>query len=119
MGVAIEHFAGSFPLWMSPTQVVVVPVNEVHNTYAEKVLAELKSKNVRVEFSPADESLGKRIRAAKQMKVPYVLVIGDKEVESASVTVESRDTASQSTVTKDEFVERVEKEIHLRVLKSQ
>lgn len=118
MGVAIEHFAGAFPLWMSPTQVVVVPVNEVHNAYAEEVLAELKAKNVRVEFSPADESLGKRIRAAKQMKVPYVLVIGDKEVESQSVTVESRDAGNQNTVGKDEFVVRVEKEMKERTLKT-
>lgn len=118
MGVAIEHFAGAFPLWMSPTQVVVVPVNEVHNAYAEEVLAELKAKNIRVEFSPADESLGKRIRTAKQNKVPYILVLGDKEVESKSVTVESRDAGAQGTVSLSEFVEQVEKEVKEKVLKT-
>jgi threonyl-tRNA synthetase len=118
MAFLIERYAGNFPLWLAPTQVVVVPVNDVHNAYAEEVLAELKAKNIRVEFSPADESLGKRIRAEKQMKVPYILVIGDKEVESASVTVESRDAGNQSTVSKNEFVERVEKEMKERTLKT-
>jgi threonyl-tRNA synthetase len=118
MGVAIEHFAGAFPLWLNPVQVVVIPVNEVHNPYAEEVLAELKAKNVRAEFSPADESLGKRIRAAKQMKVPYILVLGDKEVESKTVTIEVRDTGVQSTESKEAFVERVEKEIKERALKA-
>jgi threonyl-tRNA synthetase len=118
MGVAIEHFAGAFPLWMNPVQVVVVPVNEVHNTYAQEILAELKGKNIRSEFSPADESLGKRIRAAKQMKTPYILVIGDKEVEGKTVTVESRDVGTQTIESKDSFVSRVEREVNERALKT-
>lgn len=116
LAILIEHCAGAFPLWLSPVQVVVVPVNDVHNAYAEEVRTQLQNKNVRVEFSPADESLGKRIRTAKQEKVPYVLVIGDKEVAAAQVTIESRDTGAQTTEPRDSFMERIVREIRERTL---
>jgi threonyl-tRNA synthetase len=118
LGILMEHYGGNFPVWMSPVQAVVVPVNEVHDAYAQEVLAVLKARNIRAEFSPAYESLGKRIRAAKQIKTPYILVIGDKEVEGKTVTVESRDAGTQSTESKEVFVERVEKEVKERELKT-
>jgi threonyl-tRNA synthetase len=122
LGVAIEHFAGAFPLWFAPVQVSVVPVNEVHNEYAKEVVRKLLDNNVRVELLEATDSLGKRIREAKKSKIPYVLVLGDKETADTSVTVESRDVerakGESRTESLSEFVEKTVAEITQRVLKT-
>jgi threonyl-tRNA synthetase len=90
MAFLIERYAGAFPLWMSPVQVKVLPVSEKHADYAYGVLKELKAANIRAEVDDANESLGKKIRNAKTEKVPYLYVVGDKEMESSSVSVEGR-----------------------------
>ncbi len=91
IGFLIEHFAGAFPTWLSPVQVSIVPVRvENHGDYANKVLKTLKENNIRAEISNSDDSLGKRINSAKAQKVPYVIVIGDKEMESGKLTIETR-----------------------------
>ncbi len=90
LGIIIEHFAGNFPLWLSPVQVKVLPVSEHQATYAEKVRDELRAIGIRVELDDSNESLGKRIRIAKTEKTPYILVLGDKEVVAGSVTAERR-----------------------------
>jgi len=116
LGVAIEHFAGAFPVWLSPNQVSIVPVKaELHNEFANKVYAALKEKGVRVELDDRNESLGKRIRAAKEMKTPYVIVIGDKEKESGNLTVETRADKIEGISIAD-FVAKVEMEIKDRTL---
>ncbi|MEK9176715.1 MAG: threonine--tRNA ligase, partial [Patescibacteria group bacterium] len=91
IGILIEHYAGAFPLWLSPIQVRVLTVSEKHEEYGRKVLAELKGAHIRAELDDANESLGKKIRNAKTEKIPYLLVVGDKEVESGTVTVEGRE----------------------------
>jgi len=91
MAFLIEHYAGEFPLWLSPVQVKVLPVSVKHAAYAKEVGTALKDANIRVEIDASDESLGKRIRNAKLEKVPYFFVLGDKEVESKTVTVEGRE----------------------------
>lgn len=113
MGVMIEHFAGAFPLWMSPVQVKVVPIGERQFEYAEQVSRELKKADIRVEVDFSGDSLGKKIRNAKTEKVTYVLVLGDKEVESNTVTIESR-TGNEGSVAVQEFVTRIQKEIQAR-----
>jgi len=90
MGILIEHFAGAFPLWLSPVQVKVLPVSEKHVAYAEQVLETLMEAGIRAEVDSANESLGKKIRLAKTEKIPYLFVVGDKEVEAGTVTVENR-----------------------------
>ena len=90
MGILIEHYAGNFPLWLSPVQVKVIPVRESHNAYAQEVCDLLKENNIRAEVDLADENLGKKVRQAKNEKIPYWIVLGDKEVESKEVTIESR-----------------------------
>lgn len=110
IGFLIEHFAGAFPTWLSPVQVRVLPVSEKQADYATSVRTALKDAGVRVEID-ANESLGKRIRAAKQEKLPYVLVVGDKEVEANQVSVESRDRGQEGAVALGEFVDRVCREI--------
>ena len=91
MSIIIEHFGGAFPSWLSPVQVVVLPVGGAHKEYAESVVKELKEQGLRATLDERDESLGKRIRDTKISKVPYLLVVGDKEVESHTVTAESRE----------------------------
>ena len=90
MAFLIEHYAGDFPTWLSPVQIAVLPVSERHSEYAHHVQSELKKEHIRVSVDDASETLGKRIRNAELMKIPYVLVVGDKEIESKSVNVRTR-----------------------------
>lgn len=87
----IEKYEGAFPLWLSPVQIKILPIGEGHFLYATEVMDKLKNANIRVELDISDETLGKKIRNAKTEKVPYILVIGDKEVAEKKVTLESRD----------------------------
>lgn len=116
MGIMIEHFAGNFPLWLAPVQVVVLPVAEAHNAYAEKVRSELLALGMRVELDASNDSLGKRIRGAKTDKVPYVLVLGDKEVESNSVTVEQRGKEKGEVVVLADFLKKAADEVRTKAL---
>ncbi len=89
--VLFEHLGGSFPLWLSPTQVRIIPVADVHGAYAAEVHEKLLAVGLRAELDNSNESMGKKIRAAKQERLPYFIVIGDKEVADKKVTLESRD----------------------------
>ncbi len=90
MAIAIEHFAGNFPLWLSPVQVAILPVRDSHNDYAKAVAQAFLDKDIRVETDLRDENLGKKVRAVKEMKVPYYIILGDKEKDGKTVTLESR-----------------------------
>jgi threonyl-tRNA synthetase len=111
IGIITEHFAGAFPLWLSPIQVEIIPVSEKFNDYGNKILEELKQNNIRAEIDDSDESLGKRIRNAEKQKIPYILVVGEKEEKSESVAVRSRDSKEQTVLKSPEFIEKVRKEI--------
>jgi len=111
MSTLIEHFAGNFPLWLSPVQVKILPISEKHVEYAGKVNAALTEIGIRVEMDDCNESLGKRIRTAKMEKVPYLLVLGDKEVESQTVTAERRDGAHLDAIALVDFVAQAKKEV--------
>jgi len=114
MGVAIEHFSGAFPLWLAPVQVKVLPVSEKHNAYAKEVMAALRAEDIRAEVDDANESLGKKIRAAKMEKIPYLLVVGDAEVEAKTVTAESRDAGKLDAMPLSSFISRAISEIKER-----
>ena len=88
--VLIEHLSGQFPLWLAPEQVHIIAVADVHQAYADQVYHALKAVGIRVHMDDSNDSMGKKIRAAKQAKVPYFIVIGDKEMEAKNVTMESR-----------------------------
>ena len=90
MGVMIEHFAGAFPVWLSPVQVIILPISEHQKEYDDLIFKTLKDTDIRVELDDSNESLGKRIRNAKMQKIPYVIVIGDKERDAKVITVEGR-----------------------------
>lgn len=95
MSILIEHTGGAFPLWLAPVQLAVIPVSETHNEYATKVHEELRAIGIRVELDTSNESMGKKIRNAKKAKLPYFVVIGDKEVTEKNVTVEFRSGESK------------------------
>ncbi len=111
MGVMIEHFAGNFPLWLAPVQVKVIPVRTQHNDYAQKVADTLKEAGIRVDFDDADENLGKKVRAAKNEKIPYWIVLGDKEVEANVVTLENRDKGQLGQMSVEELVKKLGEEV--------
>lgn len=111
MAFIIEHYKGSFPLWLSPTQVKVIPVRENHGEYAEKVHQMLIEAGIRSELDLADENLGSKVRDAKTNKIPYWIVIGDKEVEAGKVTLESRDNGQLGQITADELLAKLKEEI--------
>jgi len=96
MAFLIEQYAGAFPLWLSPIHVSILPIGEAHRAYAEEIRNALKESGIRVELDTSDETLGKKIRNAKLEKVPYVLVIGEKEVKEKKVTLEARTGESTS-----------------------
>lgn len=104
MGILIEHYAGAFPVWLAPVQAVVLPIGEGHRASAEEAARALREKGIRVELDASDESLGKRVRNAKLQKIPYLLVVGDKEVEARGVSLEHRDTGSLGVQPLDQAV---------------
>jgi threonyl-tRNA synthetase len=114
MGVIIEHYGGKFPLWLSPVQARILPIGEGHFLYATEVMDKLKAAGIRVELDTSDDTLGKKIRNAKTEKVPYVLVIGDKEVADKKVTVESRDAGNLGSQEIEELIEKLKSEIRER-----
>lgn len=114
MAFLLEHYAGNFPVWLSPVQAKVLPVAEAHMAYAEKVVAALKNDHVRAELSPADETLGKRIRAAELEKVPYILVVGEKEESGKSVNVRERHERETATVPLEKFITALAEKIATR-----
>ena len=104
MAIMIEHFAGNFPLWLSPVQLAIIPVAESHNNYAREVAEVFRQQNFRIELDDSNESMGKKIRNAKKERLPYFIVIGDKEVESKTVTLESRDSEAPKTISVEELL---------------
>jgi threonyl-tRNA synthetase len=113
-GVLVEHTAGAFPAWLAPLQARVLPVRDDHDAYASRVADRLRAEGFRADVVVADEPLGGRIRKAKLEKVPYVLVVGDDDVESGTVGVNPRGGEVERDVAVDEFVERLAGEVAAR-----
>jgi threonyl-tRNA synthetase len=110
MGVLVEHYAGAFPLWLSPEQVRILPVKADVEEYAKNVEQKLRQAGYRVAHDAATEPLGNRIRKAKLEKLPYVLVVGDDDVANGTLGVNPRGGEVERGVTVDEFLARLEKE---------
>ena len=111
IGFLIEHYGGNFPLWLSPVQVKVIPIAEAHHAKANEIYEKLKERRIRVEIDLSKEGFGKKIREAKVMRIPYFIIIGDKDIEISKVTLESRDHGQIGQLSEDEVVERMVKEI--------
>ena len=114
VGVLVEHFAGAFPTWLAPVQVAIVPIADRHIDYGNEVVERLKSKGVRATVDTSDNTMKAKIRNQQLHKVPYMLVIGDSESESQTVSVRRRDGEETRGVRVDDFVESIAKEIAVR-----
>ena len=108
-GVLIEHYAGAFPVWLSPVQVVMVPISERHADYANKVAEQLKSAGVRVHVDARNEKMNAKIREHAMQKVPFLLVVGDKEAEASKVNVRTRGKEKTEDMPVADFVEKIKK----------
>jgi len=115
-GVLIEHFAGDFPVWLSPEQVRLVPVSEKTLDYSRELLARLREAGVRASVDEHNDKLGAKIRRAEIEKVPYTLVLGGKEAEAKSVSIRSRAKGDEGVMPFDQFLPRIQEEIRLRSL---
>ncbi len=108
LSVIIEHFAGAFPLWLAPTQVVIIPVSEKFADYAESVRAQLEAADLRVTVNNQSDTLGKRIRTAQKEKIPYMLIVGEKEIADSTVSVRSRDDGDAGVHTVTSFIATIQ-----------
>lgn len=115
-GVLIEHYAGAFPLWLAPVQVAVLPITDRINDYADSVASELKNAGFRVESNTRSDKIGAKIRDAQLQKVPFMLVLGDKEFEEKSVAVRERKQGDIGAMSLDEFIEMIRRQKDLRSL---
>lgn len=113
IGILIEHYAGAFPLWLSPVQVAALPISEKHNEYAKGVIGQLAKElpDLRVELDYRSESIGKKIREATQQKIPYQLIIGDKETEANAVAVRTREGQDLGQMAVFSLIEKLKEEI--------
>ena len=108
IGILIEHYGGKFPAWLAPVQALVIPVKgDIHGDYARRVVAELKAAGVRAELDRTEETLGKRIRNGTMQKIPYTLVVREKEAAAGAVAVRTRDGEDKGAIPIAEFVKLV------------
>jgi threonyl-tRNA synthetase len=113
-GVLIEHYAGAFPIWLAPVQVVVIPISERHHAYARDVFGQLRDAGLRVELDDRNEKMGYKIREAQTQKVPYMLVMGDKEVQNGQVSVRNRFLGDEGAESLAAFVTKIKGFIEAR-----
>jgi threonyl-tRNA synthetase len=105
LGVLIEHYSGAFPVWLAPVQAVVIPIADRHTEYAQSVLSTLFEAGIRVEVDGRNERMNQKIRTAQLQKVPYMLVVGDREAEAGAVAVRSRDGGDLGAMPLEGFLE--------------
>jgi len=109
-GVLIEHYAGAFPVWLSPVQVAIIPISERHAEYGKKLLQQLEAAGIRAHLDERAEKMNAKIRDLTTQKIPFLLVVGDKETEAGTVNVRVRGQQQpEGTVPAEQFVERVKK----------
>ena len=114
IGVIIEHFGGKFPTWLAPVQVKVLPITDRNNDYSDALIKEMKELGIRCECDKRQEKTGFKVREAQLMKIPYMLVIGDKEEEEGTVSIRRRDSNALETMKKEDFIAMIAKEIKER-----
>lgn len=116
MGIIIEHFAGTFPLWLAPEQVRIIPVGEAFFAYADEVFEKIKTAGIRVKFDDSTDSLGKKIRNAEMEHSNYILVVGEQEKNSGTLAVRNFKTKEQSSETIGSFITKIQEEINTKAL---
>ena len=111
IGCLIEHYAGDFPLWIAPIQLRILPITDAHIGYARKLQAQLLSKNFRVECDTSNAKINYKIREGTLEKIPYLLIVGDKEMQSGTVAVRSRKKGNEGVFSIEDFIKNIETEI--------
>ena len=116
IGILIEHFAGKFPTWLAPVQVKILPISDKFNDYAEKVRAELKKNKMRVEIDYRSEKIGYKIRESRNERVPYIIVVGEKEENEKAISLRSRKNGDEGTLKLEELIRRIKFEVENKEL---
>ena len=111
IGILIEHFAGKFPTWLAPVQVKILPISDKFADYAEKVKEELETQDIRVEIDHRSEKIGYKIREARNERVPYMLIVGEKEESDKTVALRSRENGDEGSITVKELIDRITEEV--------
>lgn len=116
IGILIEHFAGKFPVWLSPVQVKVIPISDQYNEYAKSIASRLEESNIRISLDDRIEKIGYKIREARNERVPYIIIIGEKEQESGTIALRSRENGDEGVCLLDDFISRISNEIDNKIL---
>ena len=116
LGVYIEHTGGKFPLWLSPNQVTIIPITNKQDNYAKTILKTLKNNNIRVKLDNRTETLSSKIRETETQKIPYIIIIGDREVKNNQISIRQREVGDIGTLTINKFIEKIKKEIEDKVI---
>ncbi|MEK6635593.1 MAG: His/Gly/Thr/Pro-type tRNA ligase C-terminal domain-containing protein, partial [Planctomycetota bacterium] len=111
VGCLIEHYAGDFPLWIAPIQMRILPITDAHIDYAKKLQAQLLLKNFRVECDSGNAKINYKIREGTLEKIPYLLIVGDREIKSGAVAVRSRKKGDEGVFSIEDFIKNIESEI--------
>ena len=111
IAILLEHSGGNFPLWLAPEQVIILPISEKYQNYAEKVLSLLENSDIRALIDARNEKTGKKIRDAEVSKVPYMLIVGEKEEKEESVSVRIHGQGDQGVISMQSFVDQIKKDI--------
>lgn len=111
MGILIEHFAGKFPTWLAPVQVKILPISNKFNDYAEKVKKQLSAEGIRIEMDCRDEKIGYKIREARNERVPYIIILGEKEEKENKISLRSRKNEDEGSLELAELIERINREV--------
>jgi threonyl-tRNA synthetase len=117
MGVLVEHFNGKFPVWLAPVQTVMIPISEKNNKYAKQVAGKLEQRGIRVDADLSDNTMDYKIREAQLQKIPYMIVVGDKEEKGKNISVRSRDGKVKHGVALKDFLKQITEEIEKKVIK--
>lgn len=115
MGILIEHFAGKFPVWLAPVQAIILPISDKFNDYAYEIKKEMSNKGIRVELDDRAEKIGYKIREAQLQQIPYMLVVGEKEVEEKLVSVRKRDEGDKGQMKVEDFIDQIIKEVKEKI----
>ena len=116
IGIIIEHFAGAFPVWLAPVQATVLPLSEKFVDYANDVARKLRAAGLRIEVDESNEKLGAKIRDAQLEKIPYMLIVGEKEASTGAVSLRKRSGGDQGSVSLDQFIAEARRQISSRSL---
>ena len=111
LGVLIEHYAGAFPLWISPVQAIIMTITDRQQSYAKEICAKLRAEGIRIEEDLRNEKIGFKIREARNQKVPYMIIVGDKEVSSGTLAVRKRGEEETKILTLEEFISMFREEV--------